>query len=92
MKKVAVASLEPLGCLPTITVSNNYTKCSDSIEMLVGVHNTILASAVAVADLNNQTKSNSSTVILDLHGAFTSVLTNGTGAWIDPLFNLNQVT
>lgn len=81
VKKVAVASLQPLGCLPTVTVSNDYKKCNETIDTLVHVHNNLLATAVA--DLNNQTNSNSTFVILDIHGAFMSVLTNGTGTWTD---------
>ncbi|XP_031383594.1 GDSL esterase/lipase At5g03610-like [Punica granatum] len=77
VKKVAVATLQPVGCLPTVTVSNDYKKCNDSIEMLVSFHNYYVTTAVA--DLNNQTNSNSSFVVLDLHNGFMSVLTNGTG-------------
>ncbi|KAM7468276.1 hypothetical protein LguiB_015838 [Lonicera macranthoides] len=74
--KVAVNSLQPLGCLPRLTSVNSYTKCNDSMNALVQLHNSYLYDAVA--KLNNETQ-DSTFIILDLYSAFNSVILNNTG-------------
>lgn len=74
IKKVAVAALQPLECLPRVTASNSYQHCdndSDNIATLVNHHNDALSAAVG--ELNNATTSNTF-VILDLYKAFKDVL------------------
>ncbi|KAK4768850.1 hypothetical protein SAY86_027000 [Trapa natans] len=80
-KKVAVAALQPLGCLPTSTAANSFQSCNDTVNLLVELHNQMLHQAVD--DLNNQTHS-STFIIVDLYSSFMSVL-NSTGG--DPKFD-----
>ncbi|KAK4792160.1 hypothetical protein SAY86_022595 [Trapa natans] len=75
VKKVAVAALQPLGCLPVSTAVNSFQSCNDTVNLLVGIHNQLLRQAVD--GLNNQTHS-STFIIVDLYSSFMSVL-DGTG-------------
>ncbi|PKI49319.1 hypothetical protein CRG98_030247 [Punica granatum] len=74
-RKVVVAALQPVGCLPSNTAATSFQKCNETVNSLVGLHNQLLYKAVA--DLNNQTAS-STFVIADLYSSFIAVL-NGTG-------------
>lgn len=65
VKKIAMASLQPLGC----TAITGFQRCN----ALVSLHNTLLHQAVA--KLNNETQP-STFVILDLYNAFLTVLKN----------------
>ncbi|KAI4365269.1 hypothetical protein MLD38_021267 [Melastoma candidum] len=71
IKKIAVASLPPLGCLPRVTVSNSYKHCDDTVGSLVDTHNGALSKSVG--DLNQAT-ANNTFVLLDLDKAFKDVL------------------
>ncbi|ESQ49074.1 hypothetical protein EUTSA_v10022090mg, partial [Eutrema salsugineum] len=87
VKKIAIASLQPLGCLPSSTAFTSFQRCNASDNALVKLHNTLLHQAVA--KLNNETKP-STFVILDLYNAFLTVLTNkraepGVTRFVDPL-------
>ncbi|KAL0744040.1 hypothetical protein Bca4012_085553 [Brassica carinata] len=73
VKKIAIASLQPLGCLPSKTTSTSFKHCNASDNALVSLHNTLLHRAVA--KLNNETKP-STFVILDLYNAFLTVIKN----------------
>lgn len=73
MKKVAVTSLEPLGCLPQTTVSSSFQECNGTQNTAVTFHNLLLSQAVT--KLNNETK-DSPFVILDLYASFMSVFEN----------------
>ncbi|KAL0708246.1 hypothetical protein Bca4012_074672 [Brassica carinata] len=73
VKKIAIASLQPLGCLPSKTTSSSFKHCNASDNALVKLHNILLRRAVA--KLNNETKP-STFVILDLYKAFLTVLKN----------------
>ncbi|XP_060201217.1 GDSL esterase/lipase At5g03610-like [Lycium barbarum] len=70
-KKVAVTTLEPLGCLPQSTVFNSFQQCNATENIAVDFHNSLLQQAVA--KLNNETMG-SSFMILDLFSSFTTVL------------------
>ncbi|KAK6147169.1 hypothetical protein DH2020_018081 [Rehmannia glutinosa] len=69
--KVAVTSLEPLGCLPRMTETSSFQQCNASQNLAVGYHNLLLQQTVD--KLNNDTKS-STFFILDLYNSFTTVL------------------
>ncbi|CAA7060020.1 unnamed protein product [Microthlaspi erraticum] len=71
VKKIAMASLQPLGCLPSNTGFTSFQRCNASDNAYVILHNTLLHKAVA--KLNNETKP-STFVILDLYKAFLTVL------------------
>ncbi|CAK7327546.1 unnamed protein product [Dovyalis caffra] len=73
VKKVAVTTLQPLGCLPRSTFASSFQQCNGTENELVGFHNLLLQQAVV--KLNNETK-DSTFVILDLYKAFMSVLKN----------------
>ncbi|KAK4833712.1 hypothetical protein QYF36_009897 [Acer negundo] len=73
LKKVAVTTLQPSGCLPQITVASSFQKCNGSLNSLANYHNLLLKQSVA--KLNNETKE-TTFVIIDLYSAFMTVFTN----------------
>ncbi|CAL5422165.1 unnamed protein product [Camellia sinensis] len=77
VKKVAVAALQPLGCLPGRTIQNSFQQCNDTDNKAATYHNRLLTEAVA--NLNNGTN-DSPFVILDLYDSFISVLQNKSGS------------
>ncbi|KAL7195844.1 hypothetical protein ACSBR1_035973 [Camellia fascicularis] len=77
VKKVAVAALQPLGCLPHRTIENSFQQCNDTDNNAATYHNRLLTEAVA--NLNNGTN-DSPFVILDLYDSFISVLQNKSGS------------
>ncbi|XP_062165638.1 GDSL esterase/lipase At5g03610-like [Alnus glutinosa] len=83
VKKVAVAGLQPLGCLPGNTATSSFRQCNGTVNSLVNFHNLLLKQAVA--QLNNETK-DSTFVILDLYAPFMSVIDNkGSRKFENPL-------
>lgn len=70
-KKIAVTSLEPLGCLPQSTILNSFQQCNATVNIAVDLHNSLLQQAVA--KLTNETMG-STFVILDLFSSFNCVL------------------
>ncbi|KAF8395377.1 hypothetical protein HHK36_019323 [Tetracentron sinense] len=76
IRKVVVTALEPLGCLPQRTASSFYQQCNETDNKAVDLHNLLLQQAVE--KLNNESK-DAGFVILDIHGAFLSLL-KGQGA------------
>lgn len=73
VRKVALTGLQPLGCLPRITIRSSFQQCNATENTLVIFHNLILQQAVA--KLNKLAK-DSAFVILDLYSSFTTVLKN----------------
>lgn len=73
VKKLVVSGLQPLGCLPQSTFISSFQQCNGTQNSLVNFHNLLLQQTVA--KLNNETK-DSKIVILDLYGAFMTVLNN----------------
>ncbi|TXG58298.1 hypothetical protein EZV62_016127 [Acer yangbiense] len=73
LKKVAVTTLQPSGCLPQITVASSFKKCNGTLNSLANYHNLLLKQSVA--KLNNETKE-TTIVIIDLYSAFMTVFTN----------------
>ncbi|XP_073044295.1 GDSL esterase/lipase At5g03610-like [Primulina eburnea] len=71
VSKIAVTSLEPLGCLPRITRVSSYQQCNMSQNLAVSYHNLLLQQAVT--KLNNKTEE-SPVFVVDLYSSFTSVL------------------
>ncbi|XVF55685.1 hypothetical protein PTKIN_Ptkin06aG0056700 [Pterospermum kingtungense] len=71
VRKIAVSSLEPLGCLPFRTADSSFTHCNQTDNDLVDFHNKLLVQAVK--DLNKQTNTKSF-FILDIDKAFWTVL------------------
>lgn len=72
VKKIAVTSLPPLGCLPFATVTSSFQACNQTYNMLALLHNAMLSDAVTT--LNMETKVNFTFVMLDLYDTFMSVL------------------
>ncbi|KAK3445573.1 hypothetical protein EUGRSUZ_A01521 [Eucalyptus grandis] len=77
VKLIAIAGLQPLGCLPQATVSDSFRTCNATANSLVTFHNQLLQQAVA--KLNNQTRSSPAFVVVNLYTSFMSVL-NGKGS------------
>ncbi|XP_054782730.1 GDSL esterase/lipase At5g03610-like [Prosopis cineraria] len=72
VKKIAVTSLPPLGCVPEITVSSSYKACNDTYNTLVSIHNSYLLNAVE--KVNGESEENFSFVMVNLYESFLSVL------------------
>ncbi|KAI4300448.1 hypothetical protein L6164_033826 [Bauhinia variegata] len=72
VKKIIVDGLQPLGCLPEVTLTSSFQQCNSTFNALVGIHNSLLNEAVA--QLNQQAKDNSTFIVLDLYDSFMSVL------------------
>ncbi|KAF6165993.1 hypothetical protein GIB67_012890, partial [Kingdonia uniflora] len=68
--KIAIAAIEPTGCLPQITALSSYTKCNETANTASNFHNVLLKQAVA--KLNNDTKG-SPFVFLEVYSAFMTV-------------------
>lgn len=73
-RKIAVTTLQPLGCLPRMTILSSFQECNVTQNMAVSFHNLLLNQAVT--KLKNETGRDSSYVFLDLYSAFTTVLQN----------------
>ncbi|KAJ6298055.1 hypothetical protein OIU76_019227, partial [Salix suchowensis] len=73
VKKVVVTALQPLGCLPRITLTSSFQQCNGTVNELFSFHNLLLQQAVI--KLNNETKE-STFAILDLYDAFMAVFKN----------------
>ncbi|KAG2403131.1 hypothetical protein LR48_Vigan02g072200 [Vigna angularis] len=74
VKKIVVDGLQPLGCLPGNTASLSFQKCNSTFNDLVLLHNNLLNQAVT--KLNQQTKNQTTFIVLDLYDSFLSVLNN----------------
>ncbi|KAK4772936.1 hypothetical protein SAY87_027955 [Trapa incisa] len=64
VRKVVVSSLQPLGCLPSLTVSSGFQKCNSTFDPLVALHNSMLKRVLD--KLNNETKDASTFLLLDV--------------------------
>ncbi|CAN8285659.1 unnamed protein product [Cochlearia groenlandica] len=73
VKKIAMASISPTGCLPSNTYNTSYQHCNPSFNAFANHHNILLHQVVA--KLNNETKP-STFVILDFYNAFLKILEN----------------
>lgn len=72
VKKIIVDGLQPLGCLPLITVANSFQQCNSTFNQLVLLHNNLLNQSVT--KLNQEAEDHSTFVILNLYDSFLSVL------------------
>ncbi|KAK4480411.1 hypothetical protein RD792_013484 [Penstemon davidsonii] len=72
IKKIAVAGIEPLGCLPRVTASSSYKKCSATENNLSIYHNQMLKQNLI--GLNSYSAAAPVYIYLDLYTAFTSAL------------------
>ncbi|KAJ9684865.1 hypothetical protein PVL29_017043 [Vitis rotundifolia] len=87
VRKIAVMNIQPLGCLPSETISDLYKNCSTSGNSVALFHNQVLEKTVE--KLNNKSKESVS-VILNMYKAFLSALKRqasqpGTLKFKDPL-------
>lgn len=71
VQKIAVATIEPLGCLPGITSFLSYQNCNEFANMASMYHNQILLQKLE--ELNKETQI-SAFVDLDLYNAFMSAV------------------
>ncbi|XP_031268398.1 GDSL esterase/lipase At5g03610-like [Pistacia vera] len=72
IKKIAVTTVEPMGCLPNAAVVSSYQNCSEIFNAAAKYHNEALVNEVQ--KLNNENK-DSVIFLLDLYAAFMSTLT-----------------
>ncbi|KAL6327804.1 hypothetical protein AAG906_025724 [Vitis piasezkii] len=87
VRKIAVMNIQPLGCLPSETISDLYKNCSTSGNSVSLFHNQVLEKTVE--KMNNKAKE-SVFVILNMYKAFLSALKKqasqpGTLKFKDPL-------
>lgn len=73
-REIAVTTLQPLGCLPRMTILSSFQQCNVTQNMAVSFHNLLLNQAMT--KLKNETTRDSSYVLLDLYSSFTTVLQN----------------
>lgn len=72
VKKVVVNSLQPVGCLPSMTITSSFQQCNQTSNNLLALfHNNLLHQAVN--KLNEETKDHSF-IVLNLYDSFMSVL------------------
>ncbi|KAF9674981.1 hypothetical protein SADUNF_Sadunf10G0184200 [Salix dunnii] len=73
VKKIAVATLPPLGCLPLNTIPpNSYQSCDEEANKIAMIHNQLLQKAVE--KLNTDDGNKCTFVILDLYNAMVSAI------------------
>lgn len=73
IRKVAVSSLEPLGCLPFATVDYSYTRCNDTSNKVAVYHNLLLQKSVQRI---RKKYAGLSLVVLDQYTSFMSILSH----------------
>uniref|UniRef100_A0A1J3HYC0 GDSL esterase/lipase n=1 Tax=Noccaea caerulescens TaxID=107243 RepID=A0A1J3HYC0_NOCCA len=73
VKKIAIPTLQPIGCLPLFSKDSSSQKCNDILNGLVKIHNSLLQGVVA--KLNKETKK-STFVTIDLFNAFLTIIEN----------------
>lgn len=71
VKKIGITSMEPIGCLPKMTIASSYENCSEEANSLSIFHNQMLHQIID--KLNNQTAT-PSFFIIDLYSAFITAL------------------
>lgn len=74
VKKIAIPTLQPIGCIPYFSKDSLSQKCNDTLNALVKYHNSLLLEVVA--KLNKETKK-STFVTIDLFNAFLTIIKNG---------------
>ncbi|KDO37301.1 hypothetical protein CISIN_1g046266mg, partial [Citrus sinensis] len=70
--KIAVTSMEPMGCLPQLSAVSSYENCSESLNSASKFHNQLLEQEI-LQNFNNESK-RPVIFTLDLYGAFMSAL------------------
>ena len=70
LKKIAVNSLPPMGCLPQTTAPFFFQGCNSTFDSLTTFHNNLINQTVV--KLNQQSSSNF--IIVDLYNSFMSIL------------------
>ncbi|ERN13089.1 GDSL esterase/lipase At5g03610 [Amborella trichopoda] len=85
VKKIAVTTMEPLGCLPSSTQVLSYKQCNETQNAATSFHNLLLEQEVQ--NLNKEANNSSNIVIFDLFNSFNSVLKtpSGQGKFVDSL-------
>ncbi|KAH7415506.1 hypothetical protein KP509_14G049000 [Ceratopteris richardii] len=73
-KKFSVTNLPPLGCVPYISMANNYTSCVDNVNQLCLLHNSLLEAQISIL----QSKFvDASFKLLDLYSSMLAVVKDG---------------
>lgn len=72
VQKIGITAMEPIGCLPKMTIASSYENCSESANSLSIFHNQMLHQIIE--KLNNQTGRQPIFFIIDLYSAFMTAL------------------
>eukprot|EP00249_Psilotum_nudum_P009733 c22126_g1_i1 orf=142-1080(-) len=70
MRRFLVATLEPAGCLPSLTRSSNFSRCNQTYNVWSSFHNRLLVSELKTL----QNRAGSQVKILDQFNSFQTVL------------------
>lgn len=73
IRKVAVTALEPLGCLPYITIEYSYNYCNETANGVALLHNGLLQEVV---DGINKNLAGVKMVVLDQYGTFMPIFSD----------------
>ncbi|XVE61512.1 hypothetical protein DITRI_Ditri06bG0046300 [Diplodiscus trichospermus] len=84
VRKIGVASLPPLGCLPRSTVQFSFRQCNETENILTDLHNQLLVQAAN--NLNKQTNNTSSFFVLDINSAFWTIFNQKQAYKVSPAF------
>lgn len=71
VQKIGITAMEPIGCLPKLTITSSYENCSEYANSISIFHNQMLHQIID--KLNNQT-SKPNFFIIDLYNAFMTSL------------------
>lgn len=76
-KKIAITSLQPIGCSPYFSSASSFKSCNESYSELVKVHNDSLKKVVAKLNEDSRLgKKGQRYFIIDIHNAFITILKN----------------
>lgn len=76
-KKIAITSLQPIGCSPYFSSASSFKSCNESYCELVKVHNDSLKKVVAKLNEDSRLgKKGQRYFFIDIHNAFITILKN----------------
>lgn len=71
INKIAVGLLEPIGCVPMLTVKSSYQKCDETFNLVSKNHSEMLLQTVQKL---NKEMGNSVFMTIDLYNSFRSII------------------
>lgn len=70
VRHVLIGNLPPIGCFPSATLADNYTRCMNISQELLETHNSMLENAIQ----GLSTRTESRVVLLDQFAGFTDAM------------------